>query len=160
MSDAGEHGAPLVLQHMEVWRDAVLASSPSDECTEIIDAHPCPRKLTKIDNATALWVTPAAILKSATALKQALGKAPARHRPQIDRLWISTRFVLLFNWARTCALARQQGVAWPVAPVMEAAIRDVEASLAAAQIQVIDWRRHNASWLRNGSKLNLSLRCE
>eukprot|EP01043_Picozoa_sp_COSAG02_P069311 COSAG02_NODE_11821_length_1647_cov_2.703488_2_plen_195_part_00 len=51
----GEHAAPLVLKHMEAWRDAVLESSPPGNCTDVIDAHICPRKLDKHANATALW---------------------------------------------------------------------------------------------------------
>ena len=43
-------------------------------------------------------------------------------------------------------MAKKQGIAWPVAPVLERAVRDVEASWAAAQIVMIDYRRHGP-WL-------------
>ena len=156
----GEHAAPLVMRHMQVWRDAVFDSSPSKNCHDSPGAHICPRKLTKIDNATALWVTPSAILESAAALKEALAAAPPKYRQQIDRLWLSTRFVLLYNWNVTCALAKKQGIVWPVAPVLEGVVGDMEASLANNQIILLDYQRHGPSWLRNGSKLDLSLRCE
>ena len=91
-------------------------------------------------------MTPSAILQSAAALKGALAAAAPKYRPQIDRLWVSTRYVLLFNWNATCALAKKQGIAWPVAPVLERAVSDVEASWAAAQIVMIDYRRHGP-WL-------------
>ena len=48
----GNHAAPLVLRHMEAWRDAVLESSPAGACSDVIDAHICPRKLDKHANAT------------------------------------------------------------------------------------------------------------
>ena len=51
----GEQAAPLVLQHMKIWTDAVLRSSPPGNCTDVIDAHVCPRKLDKHANATAPW---------------------------------------------------------------------------------------------------------
>lgn len=161
----GEKAAPFVLRHMEVWRDAVMDSKPPGGCHDIIDARLCPRKLTKYDTPQAApWVTPAAILRSSAALTTALTAAQgsaeaAEFRPQLDRLWITTRYLLLWRWNTTCAQARQTGAAWPVAPLFSDALRDLEGSLKAAEMLHIAPGKP-ASWLRNGSGLNLSQRCD
>ena len=105
---------------------------------------------------------------------------------------ISTRYVLLFNWDKTCAAAKRQRVPWPVNVTVDGALQDLEASrlpclaltlasscsertcamitndattrkqasLAAAQMAMIAPGGREVSWLRGGSGLDLSLRCD
>ena len=117
------------------------------------------RRLTKYGLPTEPWVTPAAILQSATALKQAVGGAPHQHRPQLDRLWLTPRYLIISRWNDTCAYAKQKRIVWPVSTRLEEALSDLERSLKDATIEFIASGRRPASWLRNGSGIDLSQRC-
>ena len=67
---------------------------------------------------------------------------------------------ILNRWAEACSFAKEHGLAWPVAPTLNAALADLEKSLVAAKLPFIGSGRRPASWLRNGSGLDLGLRCE
>jgi len=67
---------------------------------------------------------------------------------------------ILNRWAEACSFAKQHGLAWPVASTLHAALTDLEQSLVAAKLPFIGSGRRPASWLRNGSGLDLGLRCE
>ena len=67
---------------------------------------------------------------------------------------------MLFNWRATCAMAKRRSARWPVDHTLEGALKDLEASFAAAQMVMIAPGGREVSWLRNGSGLDLSLRCD
>jgi hypothetical protein len=104
--------APYVYRHMQIWQDSVIRHT---NATTILGKWELP---------TATWVTPAAILDSAAALLSAIDVAGAssvgkEHLPQLDRLWISTRYLLLWRWRETCDYAAGIGADWPVATTLE-----------------------------------------
>ena len=70
------------------------------------------------------------------------------------------RLQLLNRWEEACAVAKRRGVAWPVADTLNASLTDLENSLLTAQMPFIGSGRRPASWLRNGSGIDLSLRCK
>ena len=92
----GRTGAPFVRKHMDIWRDAVLESTPPGKCTPAPGALICPRKLTKYQGPSAVWVTPEAVLASAVALKTAVAHSQPQYRPQLDRLWLTPSYLLLY----------------------------------------------------------------
>ena len=67
---------------------------------------------------------------------------------------------LLNRWEEACVVAKKRGVAWPVADTLNATLTDLENSLLTAHMPFIGSGRRPASWLRNGSGIDLSLRCE
>jgi hypothetical protein len=88
--------APLVRRHMDAFTNAVLdMPTPPDNV----------KRLSKYGFPTEPWVTPAAILESATALKRAVAGAASDYRPQLDRLYITPRYLLISRWNESCAHA-------------------------------------------------------
>ena len=125
------------------------------------DGQPC------IPTLRPRWVTPAAILQSAAALLQASkamgGNATSpQHWPQLDRLRIGPRYMLLMNWNASCAHARARAQAWPVPRALSALLSELERSLATAGMAEIRpgvpvaWFRTRSSGLDLGAICNVN----
>lgn len=57
-------------------------------------------------------------------------------------------------------MAKRRNARWPVDHTLEGALMDLEASFAAAQMVMIAPGGREVTWLRNGSGLDLGLRCD
>ena len=76
----GDSAAPLVWTYLTTFSQAARATGG----------------VTKYGLPTAAWVTIDAILDSAAALRQAVAEAPEEFRPQLDRLWLTPRYLVRY----------------------------------------------------------------
>lgn len=141
----GAAAAPHVARHMAAYENATRSGGDGgyvrDGCRWGPDAREV--QLPTRDCFLLPWLTDYAVMGSAEALSAALaaagGLGSGVHATRVERVWISTQWVLLNRWAELClfATAQRPPLEWPANRTMAGAVHELVAALG----------RQNITWL-------------